>query len=527
MLELLTAAFDSAVLSTAEAQPLDEWIPAWIAFLLPVVLLAGTALLVFVVDAIKPDGGSRTAIAGISLAGTLATLATAVWFLVEDVGIDGVNAYVVEDIIWAPQLVVDSMSLFFTVIVASVTALVLFASVAYFEDSSSVGTFYSLVLLAATGMIVMAHANSLITVFIALELASLPSYALVAFLKRNRGSAEAGLKYFLIGALSSAIFLYGITLVYGATGHMLLPEIAEAFESGAVEADGMTAIAGIGALLIAAGVAYKVAAVPFHFWAPEAYEGAPAPVSALLSSASKAAGFVIAFRIFVEAFPLDAAPVDWTIIFIVISAVTMLLGNLAAAVQTNVKRMLAYSSIGHAGYVLIALAAFSTGAPATNEFLLAAGMIHLLMYGFMNTGAFLFIALAEYWGVGRTFEDFNGLYYEAPIACVAMVVLLVNLAGLPVGGGFVSKYLLFGAAVDAGFWWLAAVGAAASALSLFYYARLIKAMFIEDPPERQRVTDTPLSLYTAIIATALATIVLLIGFGFVTEHATAAAEVLL
>lgn len=524
MLELLSLGLEGFVLAAENGTGLpamDDVIPAWMAFLLPVLMLVGTALLLFVADTINPDDSNITTVAGISIAGTLGALVVAIWYLLADVGQN-----TPDDLIWADQLVVDTTSLFFTVIVTSVTALVLIGSIAYFEDSEYASEFYSLVLLAATGMVVMAHASSLVTVFIALELASLPSYALVAFLKQNRGSVEAGLKYFLIGALSSAIFLYGITLIYGATGTMQLSEIGEAFESGAVSENGMTGIAGIGVIMLIGGFAFKTASVPFHFWAPEAYEGAPAPVSALLSSASKAAGFVIAFRVFVEAFPIGVLQdmgIDWVLIFGVLAVVTMLLGNLAAAVQTNVKRMLAYSSIGHAGYVLIALAAL-TNPGETNSFVLSAGMIHLLVYGFMNTGAFLFIALSEHWNVGRTFEDFNGLWREAPIACVAMAVLLVNLAGLPLGGGFFSKYVLFSAAVDSGFWWLAAVGAGASALSLFYYARLLKAMFIEEPPERTRVTDTPLSLYIAVIGAAIVTIVLLAGFGLITEQATTAAD---
>jgi NADH-quinone oxidoreductase subunit N len=266
--------------------------------------------------------------------------------------------------------------------------------------------------------------------------------------------------------------------------------------------------------------------VPFHFWAPEAYEGAPAPVSAFLSSASKAAGFAVAFRVFVEAFPLGAVPagVDWVLAFQVLAVVTMTLGNFAAATQENVKRMLAYSSIGHAGYALIGLAALTAGGP--NGDVLGASMAHLLVYGFMNTGAFLFIALVEHWGVGRTFEDYNGLASTAPIAAVAMTVFMFSLAGLPPFGGFLSKYVLFYSAIEAGFWWLAAVGAVNSALSLFYYSRVVKAMWIETPVADFEIRSRPAGLYTAVLFAGVGTLLLLPGFGPVIETAQTVAATL-
>ncbi len=485
--------------------------------LAPLLLLAGTALLAFVIDSIDPDTTSHELLAGTAIGGALLSLAFTAWYLLDGVG-------ETPFLLFDSALVVDEMALFITFVVLSVTSLVLIGSYDYVHDMHHRGEYYSLVLLAATGMVTMAMANSLVTVFIALELASLPSYALVAYLKHNRGSVEAGLKYFLIGAVSSAIFLYGISLVYAATGSLLIPEIAGSLDTVLDEG-----ILGIGILLMIGGVAYKTASVPFHFWAPEAYEGAPAPVSAFLSSASKAAGFVIAFRIFVDAFPIATMVelgIEWMIVFQVLAVVTMVLGNLAAAVQNNVKRMLAYSSIGHAGYALIGLAALSNTGGA-NELVLGGAMMHLFVYGFMNTGAFLFLAMTEHWEIGRTFEDFNGLATQAPIASVAMSVFLVNLAGLPLGGGFWSKYVLFAGAVNNGFVWLAAVGAAASALSLYYYAKLMKAMWLEEPADDLSIPDTPTGLYTAILAAAVVTVALLAAFGPVADAAVNAAASLL
>ncbi len=501
-------------------------LPDWAA-LAPVLALAATALVIFVVDGIDPRRTDRQLLAGLAAGGSLFALALAVWFSLAGVGDPGFELF-------GGQLVVDEMALFFVVVVAVVTALISIASYDYMTEHAYQAEYYSLVLLAATGMATMATANSLVTIFIALELASLPSYALVAILKENRGSVEAGLKYFLIGALSSAIFVYGVSLIYGATGHLQLGAIADVIageaEAGAghaiAEFDGML---GLGVLMVIGGLAFKTASVPFHFWAPDAYEGAPAPISAFLSSASKAAGFVIAFRIFTEAFPIDAMVglgVDWTVAFVVLAIVTMTVGNFAAATQENVKRMLAYSSVGHAGYALIGLAGLSG---ANGEFVLAAAMMHLLVYGFMNTGAFLFVALAEHWGVGRTFADYNGLASRAPMASVAMTVFLFSLAGIPPFGGFFSKYFLFVGAIGVGSTAMLVVAAALvvnSALSLYYYSRLVKALWIEEPTIERATLTKPTGIYAAIVVAAVMTVVILPGFGPVADAATAAAAAL-
>lgn len=486
----------------------------WLA-IAPLIVLLLTALGVFLVDSIRPTQPDRRLLAGVSAAGLLLTLGISIWYLVAGTGQFGDPITLFMD-----QLVVDGTSLFFTVIFASVALLAVIASYDYIEDQPHQGEFFSLVILATTGMALMASANSLVIIFIAFELASLPSYALVAYLKRNRGSVEAGLKYFLIGALSSAIFLYGISLIYVATGTLHLSEIAASL--GDVE---NTGILGIGVVLVMAGLAFKMAVVPFHFWAPDAYEGAPAPISAFLSSASKAAGFVIAFRVLLEAFPLDLMQdigLEWVLILQVLAIITMLLGNFAALLQDNVKRMLAYSSVGHAGYVLIGLAALSNPG-SSNELVLSAAMMHLLVYGMMNTGAFLFVAFAEYSGVGRTFEDYRGLWRQAPVACVAVTVCVFSLAGLPIGGGFLSKLVLFMGAVSAGYWWLAAVGVFASVISLFYYARLVKAIWIDAPNEPRSITNRPVGIYVGLILAAIATILLLPGFFTIADLAQIAA----
>jgi len=484
----------------------------------PTLLLGLTALAVLLYDSVWPESTNGDVLTGISVVGALASLGTAGWFLTAGTGLatSGVSLY-------ADAVVVDGMSLFFTALFASVTILVTLAAYDYFAGQSNRGELYSLVLLAATGMSLMASANSLAAAFVALELASLPSYALVAFLKNDRGSSEAGLKYFLIGALSSAVFVFGVSLIYGATGSLLLPDIAAAFESGL---GGRTGVAGIGVLMVAGGFAFKTASVPFHFWAPEAYEGAPAPISAFLSSASKAAGFALAFRVFIEGFPIGATQglgIDWVLLFQILAVATMVLGNFAAATQDKVKRMLAYSSIGHAGYVLIGLAALSAEA-STNGDVMGAAMAHLFVYGFMNTGAFLFVALAENWGVGRTFEDYNGLGAEKPFAAVAMTAFLFSLAGVPPLGGFFSKLFLFAGALDAGLWWLVAIAIINSSLSLFYYSRVVRALWFEEGDHD--LSGAPTALYAALAVALVGTVVLLPGFGPVIETAQEAAAAL-
>ena len=500
-------------------------LPPWTA-LAPALTLLVTALFLLLVDAIDPDEESTLALAGTAVTGTLVSLGFTIWYLFAGTGQPSPDAGEGGPIVlFEGNLVVDGMALFFTAIFTSVVLLVVVASYDYLRDHPYQGEYYTLVLLGATGMAAVAIANSFVTAFIAIELVSLPSYALVASLKHNRGSAEGSLKYFLVGALSSAILVYGISLVYVATGALQFDAVREAVVAGALT--GSTGILGLGVVLILGGFAFKMAAVPFHFWAPEAYEGAPAPVSAFLSSASKAAGFVITFRVFVSVFPYGAisSTVDWVVAFQIVAIVTMTVANFAALKQEKVKRMLAYSSVGHAGFALIALAALT--AEADQSFVLGAGFAHLFVYGFMNTGAFLFIALTEHWGIGREIEDFNGLASQAPFACAAMTIFLFSLAGLPLGGGFLSKFYLLWAAVNGGVALLALALVFNSVISLFYYARVVKAMWVEEAASDLEIEQYPLGIYAAIALAALVTVLLLPAFGPVVEFAGTAADVLL
>ncbi|PSP27268.1 oxidoreductase [Halobacteriales archaeon QH_2_65_14] len=489
-------------------------LPDWTA-LAPALALLATAMVLFAVDMVDPDSEDSTLLAGISATGAIVGLGFSVWYLVAGTGQGDTGGPIT---LFNENVVVDGMSLFFATIITSVVLLVVLASYDYLGGHPYQAEYYSLAMLSATGMILVGMSNSFVIAFISIELSSLPSYALVASLKSNRGSVEAGLKYFLIGALSSAILAYGISLVYVSTGSLQFGAVTEAL------GNGVDGVMGLAIMMVLGGFAFKIAAVPFHFWAPEAYEGAPAPISAFLSSASKAAGFVIVFRVFVDVFPYEtvSGTVDWVVAFQVLAVVTMTVGNFAALRQEKVKRMLAYSSVGHAGYVLIAVAALT--ADADQAFVLGSGMAHLLVYGFMNTGAFLVVALVEYWGVGRRIEDYNGLATQAPFACTAMTLFLFSLAGLPIGGGFLSKFYLLMASLNGGVALLAVALVVNSAVSLFYYTRVIKAMWVEEPDGALDIESYPTGLYAAIAIAALFTVLLLPGFGFVTEFAGVAAD---
>ena len=493
-------------------------LPDWAA-LAPALVLLATAFALLVVDMIDTEETSGLLLAGTSVTGALLALGFTAWYLVAGTGQPGDGGGAIS--LFSDNLVVDGMALFFTAIITSVVLLTVLASYEYLRGHPYQAEYYSLILLAATGMVMVTVSNSFVTAFISLELVSLPSYALVASLKTNRGSAEAGIKYFLIGALSSAIFAYGISLVYVSTGQLQFGAIAEMISSGEAQFDG---ILGVGILMIIGGLAFKIAAVPFHFWAPDAYEGAPAPISAFISSASKAAGFVLAFRIFLEVFEYNAivGTIDWVDVFLILSVLTMTVANFAALKQDKVKRILAYSSVAHAGYVLIALAALTGG--TQDSFILGAGMAHLLVYGFMNTGAFLFIALAEHWEIGRQVEDYYGLGTQAPFACAAMTVFLFSLAGLPIGGGFFSKFYLLWATIVSGELLLGAALVINSVVSLFYYTRIVKALWVEDPAADLELTEYPTGLYAAIALAALLTVLLLPGFGVVIDFAEMASE---
>lgn len=341
------------------------------------------------------------------------------------------------------------------------------------------GEYYTLMLFSLSGMMLMAQAADLIIVFLSLELLSLPLYVLAAFARPKADSEEAGLKYFLLGAFSSGFVLYGIALVYGATGATSLTGIVAAVSNGST---GL--LLTIGSALILVGLGFKVAAVPFHMWTPDVYQGAPTAVTAFMAAGAKIAGFAALLRVFATAFPslaVDMTPVLW-----VLSALTMVVGNLLAIVQTDIKRMLAYSSIAHAGYILMAFVPY--GNPNVAPISIAAGLFYLVAYALTNFGSWgVVIALERAEGKGLAISDYAGLGRKYPALAAAMTVFMLSLTGLPPTLGLVGKFYLFRAVISGGYVGLAVIGVVTSLISAYYYLRVVVTMYMQEgEPETER-----------------------------------------
>jgi NADH-quinone oxidoreductase subunit N len=341
------------------------------------------------------------------------------------------------------------------------------------------GEYYALILFTTVGMLFMASGTHLASIYIALELMALSQYVLAGYFKRESKSLEAAAKYFVLGALSSGILLYGISLVYGSTGTLALDGVANA-----LRAAPKSPLLAVGIILVACGLFFKIASAPFHVWAPDVYEGAPTPISAFFAVGPKLAAYAIFARIFFSGFGPHVA--DWSAVIAASAALTMVVGNVGALMQTNVKRLLGYSSIGHAGYALLGLLAYGT------DYGLWAILIYLFAYALMNLGAFGLVILLEAKGyAGESVDDFNGLWKKNPWAAGAMLVFLLSLAGIPPTAGFIGKYFLFSAAMKAGWFWLTLLAVLMSAVSLFYYFRIVRAMYLVEGTGELHWRDEP------------------------------------
>ena len=360
------------------------------------------------------------------------------------------------------------------------------------------GEYYILLLFSVTGMMLMAQAADLIVVFLALELLSIPLYVLSAFARPRAESEEAGLKYFLLGAFATGFVVYGTALVFGATGSTNLVAIVERAAPGAES----LLLLSIGAALILVGFSYKVAAVPLHMWTPDVYQGAPSAVTAFMTSGAKIAGFAALLRVFVTAFPSISA--DMTGILWGLAAVTMILGNVIAIAQTNIKRLLAYSSIAHAGYILMAFVPY--GNPEVAPISIAAGLFYLAAYVVTNFGAWgVVIALEKSEGRGLEIKDYAGLARKHPALAAAMAIFMLSLIGFPPTIGLVGKVYLFRAVIDGGFYGLAVIGVLTSVVSAYYYLHVVMVMYMRDgDPQTQ---SEPFLDFTTI-TTAVATVVI-------------------
>jgi NADH-quinone oxidoreductase subunit N len=479
----------------------------------PELALTATLLLVVVIDCLH--------VAWKDLAGrwaTVAGLAVSLWLCL---GLRGVSAE-----IWSGMLVVDPLSLFFRMLLIGAALLVLLAFT--FRNSRELwglgqGEFHTLLLAVTLANLLLASANDMAMLYLALEMVSIGSYVMVAYMKGDRMSNEASLKYVLFGAVSTGGMLYGLSLLYGLSGSTSLPVVRDVLAGPMTDATRMTLY--VVALLVFAGFGFKTAAVPFHFWCPDVYQGAPTPVTAFLSVAPKAAGFAIVTRFFFSGLATSdgdawnlTGSIDWPWVLMLVSAVTMTVGNVAALTQTNLKRLLAYSSIAHAGYVFMGVVALSRNG--------ARGMmVYLLAYLVMNLGAFLVVTLVHRQDGTFDLRDYPGLYRRAPLLTVAMAVFLLSLMGIPPLVGFMGKLYVFAAVIEKGpsYWWYAAVGAVNAAIAAFYYARVLKTMIIDAGNEEK----PPFSLHTAdaawVTVLALANLLPLLFWNRIEDWARGAA----
>ena len=437
----------------------------------PALILTGAILLVVLVDS--------TRVRWRDVAGRILTIGGLLLALVRSVELRGVSAE-----IFSGMAVVDPLGSFFQALLIAASLLVVLAFT--FRNSRELhglgqGEFYALLLAVTLSNVLLATANDLAMLYLALEMVSITSYVMVAYMKGDRMSNEASLKYILFGAVSTGAMLYGLSLLYGLTGTTSLPAIREFLAAGLADSNRF-AIYAI-ALLVFSGFGFKTATVPFHFWCPDVYQGAPTPVTAFLSVAPKAAGFAIMMRFFYTGLaaprtgPWDlTGTIDWVHVLMIISVLSMTVGNVAALTQTNMKRLLAYSSIAHAGYIMMGVVALSqNGARAL--------MIYLLAYLVMNLGAFLVVTLIHLHDGTFDLRDYPGLYRRAPFLTVAMAVFLLSLMGIPPLVGFMGKLYVFAAVVERGrsYYWYAAVGAVNAAIAAYYYARVLKTMVMDNP----------------------------------------------
>jgi NADH-quinone oxidoreductase subunit N len=387
----------------------------------------------------------------------------------------------VPTMIFSGLVVIDAYGAFWKLLLYFVTGLTILLSYSYLkEERLYFGEYYGFILLALSGMMVMVSASDLLTMYLGTELMSLSLYVMTGLKRTEPRSLEASAKYFVLGAFSSGILLYGISILYGATGSTRLPQIAVAIASQG-SSDPLLLFSTI---LLAVGFGFKLAVVPFHMWTPDVYQGAPTSVTAFMAVASKAASFGAFLRVFVEG--LGGLKANWSAIFLLLCIATLLIGNIVALVQTNVKRMLAYSSIAHAGYALIGVVAAGRIEHPSG---LASVLLYLALYTFMTFGAFAIVAMLRKGGIeGEEIEDFTGLSKRHPIAALLMLIFMVSLAGLPPTAGFVGKLYIFRSAVEAGLTWLAALALIFAAISAYYYLRLVMVMYMREPSDHSETS---------------------------------------
>lgn len=456
--------------------------------LTPEMVLAALALLVFTIDFMTGIHGKKPFIGKLSVLSLLVT-AVLVLFMNNSGGQIG-DFYLV-----------DSFAMVFKLIILVGVAMVIMISLHYLDRNEEIyqGEYYSILLFATLGAMIMVSSADLVTLFVGLEILSISSYVLVGFKKHHRHSTEAALKYVILGGTASAFILYGMSFLYGLTGSTSLLEIGSAapmlFEE-------YTAMMIISLMFMLVGFGFKISIVPFHMWAPDVYEGAPTPVTAFLSVISKIAGFAIVLRVFI--FGFLGVHEEWVMLIAILAAITMILGNVIALTQKNTKRLMAYSGIAQAGYLLVPIAAL----PIIGTFSLNMILFYSIAYLMMTLGAFAVITLVTEDAGTNDLSSFAGLFQRAPYLAIAMTIFLVSLAGLPLTAGFIGKAQIFFGAAAADLLWLAIIMIVMSVVSFFYYFAFIKQMFMTDPKANDEELKVPMSL-NAVITVALAVTLIL------------------
>lgn len=469
--------------------------------ILPELVLSIFGMLVMVVDPLLDEDNSHRSLGTVALIGTLAALASTLFMARPEYA----------GTAFSNMVRVDGFSVFFHFLVIAIAAVVILSSYEYLKvQRIRAGEYYGLILFGTVGMCLMSSAIELVLIFVALEISSISTYVLAGFRRRDAASSESSLKYFLLGSFATAFFLYGVALMFGATGYTNIDEIRHALYSGNAP---VPVLAYVATALMFVGLGFKVAAAPFHVWTPDVYEGAPAPVVALMSTGPKAAAFAVLLRIMFEA---NAPGRFW--LFWVSAALTMTLGNVCALVQNNVKRLLAYSSIAHAGYLLVAFA-------APTELGASAAMFYTAAYAAMNVGAFAVVS--HFANAGEkyvTLEDYAGLGRKSPALAATFTFFLMSLIGIPITGGFFAKFYVLSAALKSNLVGLSIILVLNSAVAAYYYLRIIVLMYMREPRGEVPVTRVPVATGVAITVCVLLTLYLGVLPGPVLDYAACSAH---
>ena len=479
-----------ALLDIVETPGISDYVS-----ILPEIIFSFFGILIMLFDPMMDERSSQRKLGNVALIGAVLALAGTVFqaHFLSHAGVAGLSSF-------SQMVRIDAFSIFFHFVVAAVVILVVLSSYEYMEvQQIRAGEYYGLILFGAVGMNLMSSAMELVLIFIALETSSIATYILAGFRRRSAASSESSVKYFLLGSFATAFFLYGVALMFGATGSTSIAVIADSL--GPYGHAPIPLLAYLGIAFMFVGLGFKVAAAPFHIWTPDVYEGAPSPVVGFMSTAPKAAVFAVLIRILFQANTPDAARV-WLIW--VAAALSMTIGNIAALVQDNIKRLLAYSSIAHAGYLLIAFASLpENGIPAA--------MFYTAAYAAMNVGAFAVVGHFASAGERRvTLEDYSGLGRRSPILAAVLTMFLLSLIGIPITGGFFAKFYVFSAALQGShpLVGLVIIGVINSAVAAYYYLRVIVVMYMREPREDAPVAPIPAGLGFALGLSLAATIYL-------------------